>query len=57
MCEADERNRRALYLLNNEWGNGRINIHDMRRILTGEPDTCDNEGGPDVQPDQPTTTP
>jgi len=57
MCEADERNRRALYLLNNEWGNGRININDMRRILTGEPDTCDNEGDQGVQPDQATTTP
>ena len=51
MCEAEDRNKRALYLLENEWGCGRINLGDMRRILRGdEPDTCDKEGATDVQP-------
>ena len=52
MCEAEDRNKRALYLLENEWGCGRINLGDMRRILRGdEPDTCDKEGTPNVQSD------
>jgi hypothetical protein len=41
MCEAEARNKRALYLLENEWGCGRIDIGQLQRILRGdEPDTC-----------------
>ena len=40
-CEAELRNQRALYVLENEWGCGRINVGDLQRILRGkEPDTC-----------------
>ena len=49
VCEADERNRRALFILENEWGCGKIDVPAMQRLLRGEPDNCDNEGGHDVQ--------
>jgi hypothetical protein len=41
VCEAERRNRQALYLLENEWGCGRINVGELQRVLRGdEPDTC-----------------
>lgn len=47
-CEADERNRRALYILENEWGCGRIDVGALQRLLRGEPcthqpETADNQ--------------
>lgn len=40
-CEAERRNRKALFLLENEWGCGRINVAELQRLLRGdEPDTC-----------------
>ncbi len=42
MCEAEERNMQALYILENEWGCGRIDVSELQRILRGE--TCDHEG-------------
>ena len=35
MCEAEERNLRALFVLENEWGCGRIDIGLMKHILRG----------------------
>jgi hypothetical protein len=35
MCEAEERNLRALFVLENEWGCGRIDIGMMKHILRG----------------------
>ena len=40
-CEAEERNKRALYILENEWGCGRIDVGQLQRILRGE--TCDHD--------------
>lgn len=40
-CEAEERNLRALYILENEWGCGRIDVGQLQRILRGE--TCDHD--------------
>lgn len=37
-CEAADRNKRALYELENQWGSGRLDYGLIRRILTGE---CD----------------
>lgn len=42
-CEAEERNQRALYLLQNEWGCGRIDIGELTRLLRGEP--CNHTDG------------
>jgi hypothetical protein len=39
-CEAEERIKKALYLLENEWGCGRIDIAAMQRLLRGE--TCNH---------------
>ena len=41
-CEAERRNKQALYVLENEWGCGRIDLGQLRRILRGdnEPDHC-----------------
>jgi len=44
VCEAEIRNKQALYLLENEWGCGRIDVGQLQRILRGtEPDTCCTE--------------
>lgn len=41
VCEAERNNKRALFLLENEWGHGRIDVGQMQRVLRGdEPDTC-----------------
>jgi hypothetical protein len=42
VCEAERRNKQALFILENEWGCGRINVRELQRILRGdnEPDTC-----------------
>lgn len=43
-CEAELRNKRALYILENEWGCGRIDVGQLQRLLRGdEPDTCCKE--------------
>lgn len=41
-CEAELRNRQALFVLENEWGCGRIDVGKLQRILRGDnqPDTC-----------------
>lgn len=39
-CEAAERNARALFILENEWGCGRIDVGRLQKVLRGEPDTC-----------------
>ena len=40
-CEAERRNKQALYILENEWGCGRIDVGRLQMILRGnEPDTC-----------------
>ena len=36
MCEADERNQQALFILENEWGCGRIDVGELQRILRGD---------------------
>jgi hypothetical protein len=41
VCEANERNQQALYVLENEWGCGKIDVGQLQRILRG--DTCDHE--------------
>lgn len=46
MCEADDRNKQALYFLENEWGSGRIDIGRMKGILRGT--GCDHTE-PDYQ--------
>ena len=43
-CEAEIRNKRALFILENEWGCGRIDVGQLQRILRGdEPDTCNEK--------------
>jgi hypothetical protein len=37
-CEAADRNKRALYELDNQWGSRQLDYAKLRRILTGE---CD----------------
>jgi hypothetical protein len=44
MCEADERNQQALFILETEWGCGKIDIGRMQKILRG--DVCDHEETP-----------
>ena len=40
-CEAEQRNLKALFILENEWGCGRIDVGALQRLLRGdEPDTC-----------------
>lgn len=41
MCEANERNQQALFVLENEWGCGKIDVGQLQRILRG--DQCDHE--------------
>lgn len=42
ICEAEERNKRALFILETEWGCGHIDVGKLQRLLRGdgEPDTC-----------------
>jgi hypothetical protein len=40
-CEAEERNLRALYILENEWGCGRIDVGKLQKLLRGE--DCDHD--------------
>jgi hypothetical protein len=44
-CEAERRNKQALYILENKWGCGEINVPEMQRLLrgTGEPCECKPE--------------
>lgn len=41
-CESDRRNKQALYILENEWGCGRIDVYALARLLRGEPCECEN---------------
>jgi len=41
MCEADDRNKQALFFLENEWGCGRFDIGRIKSILRGN--VCDCE--------------
>ena len=45
MCEADDRNKQALFVLENEWGCGRIDIGRLRSLLRGNGDhsECEEE--------------
>lgn len=43
MCEAERRNKQALYILENEWGCGRIDVGALQRLLRGEPCECQPE--------------
>lgn len=43
MCEADDRNKRALFVLENEWGCGRIDIGRMLSILRGNGCECEEK--------------
>jgi hypothetical protein len=36
MCEADDRNRQALFVLQTEWGCGRVDIGRIQAILRGD---------------------
>jgi hypothetical protein len=36
MCDADDRNKQALYVLENEWGCGRIDLGALRSLLRGD---------------------
>lgn len=40
-CEAQERIDRALFILENDWGEGRIDLTKMKHALTG--DDCNHE--------------
>lgn len=40
MCEAEDRNKQALFVLENDWGCGRVDFGGLRRILRGE--DCDH---------------
>lgn len=42
-CEAERRNKQALYILENEWGCGRIDVGALQRLLRGEPCECQPE--------------
>lgn len=44
-CEAERRNKQALFILENEWGCGRIDVAAMQRLLRGDntEDTCCQE--------------
>lgn len=35
MCDAEERNKQALYILKNDWGSGRVDVGRIMRILDG----------------------
>jgi hypothetical protein len=35
-CEAADRNKQALHELDLQWGNGKLDLGLIRRILTGE---------------------
>ena len=41
-CEYETRNKQALFLLENEWGCGKISVYELARLLRGdnEPDHC-----------------
>lgn len=39
ICEAERRNKQALYVLENKWGCGEIDVPEMQRLLRG--DECD----------------
>ena len=41
VCEADDRNKQALYILENEWGCGKIDVPAMQRLLRGDTE-CSN---------------
>ena len=40
MCEAERRNKQALYILENEWGCGRIDVGELQRLLRGPECDC-----------------
>jgi hypothetical protein len=42
MCEADIRNKRALFLIENEWGCGRIDVGRIKEILRGDGCECED---------------
>jgi hypothetical protein len=41
MCEAEDRNKQALFVLENEWGCGRVDIGRMLSILRGNGCECE----------------
>ena len=42
-CEADRRNRQALYVMELDWGSGRFDYGKIRGILTGHDTPQDAE--------------
>ena len=43
ICEAERRNKQALYILENEWGCGRIDVGELQRLLRGDECECKPE--------------
>jgi hypothetical protein len=41
MCEAEDRNKRALFVIENQWGCGRIDIGMIKSILCGTGCECE----------------
>lgn len=39
-CEAETRNKQALYQLENDWGRGILDIGAMQRLLRGDGTPC-----------------
>jgi hypothetical protein len=40
MCEAEDRNKKALFVLQTDWGCGRIDVGRIQSILKGD---CEHE--------------
>lgn len=55
MCEAQERNLRAVFAIEQMMGSWVLDLGAIKSILTGT--DCTHEGDNSVQPDIPTTTP
>ena len=56
MCEAAERNTRAIFELEMMAGNWVFDMARLKSILTGTDCRHDNQGEPDVQDQRATTT-
>ena len=39
-CEAETRNKQALYILENDWGRGILDLGAMQRLLRGDGTPC-----------------
>ena len=43
MCEADLRNKRALFVIENDWGCGLVDVSRIKEILRGDGAACEEE--------------